>query len=259
LSRIVYTILIAAVLPVLSGCYGAKMVRGPINSEHAAISADSIRVDQRRILLELAALRRQLEEEREARLRNQAQTGVTLSELDESIRILISRSEDNAQRSTSRPMTYRPPTPLPTPTDTAAAAGDSARVDTMGSGEAAEEMYNAAYLDLTRGNYNLAKQGFQNYLVRYPSGVRVAEVHYYLGECYYSEDRYLEAVGAFQDVVRKFPESRLVPAAYLKSGYCYRQLEEQSLAEKALRTLIDKHPDTEEAKQARVALDELEG
>lgn len=256
MSRIVYAVVIAATLSVLSGCYGAKMVRGPINSEHAAVAADSIRVDQRRILLELARLRLQLEEEREARLRSQAQTGVTLSELEESIRILLSRLEDSAQRPTPQ-RTYTPP-PSTTPPDTAAAGGDTTAVGTAGPG-AADEMYRAAYLDLTRGNYDLAKQGFQNYLVRYPSGVHVAEVHYYLGECYYAQDRYLEAVGAFQDVVRKFPGSRLVPAAYLKSGYCYQQLEERSLAEKALRTLIEKHPDTEEAKQARAALAELEG
>jgi tol-pal system protein YbgF len=124
---------------------------------------------------------------------------------------------------------------------------------------AADEMYRAAYLDLTRGNYELATQGLQNYLVKYPTGAHVSEVHYYLGECYYARDRHLEAVSEFQYVVREFPASRLAPAAFLKSGYCYRELEERSLAEKAFRALIDQHPETEEAKQARAALDELEG
>lgn len=263
MSRIAIAILLAASVVGLSGCWGAKWIKGPINTEHAAMQADSIRADQRRILLELARMQRQFEEERDARLRSQAQTSTTLSELDESVRILTSRIEESTQR-TNVPGGYsRPTTRRVTPPPSAA---DTASTDTTRGGGglsdgpgAAEDMYRAAYLDLTRGNYTLAITGFQNYLVNYPSGVHIPEVHYYLGECYYSEERYLEAVGAFQDVIRKYPASRLVPAAYLKSGYCYRQLEERNLAEKAFRTLIEKHPDTEEAKQARAALAELEG
>jgi tol-pal system protein YbgF len=110
-------------------------------------------------------------------------------------------------------------------------------------------------MDLTRGNYALAIRGFQQYLVRFPTGAHQAEVHYYLAECYYAEDRYLESVAEFQYVVREFPDSRLVPAAYLKSGLCYLRLEERVLAEKSFNDLIEKFPDSEEAEQAR---DELE-
>jgi len=257
LTRFVSRIFVAAgAAALLSGCYGAKMVKGPINSEHAAMVADSIRFDQRTILLQLDRLQRQLEEERDARLRYQAETGTTLNEIDESIRVLVSRVEDNAQRFSTRPTRTMPP---PAPAATDSAATDSAAAAAGASADAADQMYRAAYLDLSRGNYDLAVQGFKNYLVRYPSGVHISEVHYYLGECYYARDRYLEAVSEFQWVVREFPESRLVPAAYLKSGYCYRQLEERGLAEKAFRSLIEKHPDTEEARQAKVALDQLGG
>ncbi len=114
-------------------------------------------------------------------------------------------------------------------------------------------------MDLTRGDYELAVQGFKNYLVRHPVGAHLPEVHYYLGECYYADDRYLEAVGEFQYVVREFPASRLVPAAYLKSGFCYNRLEEKNLAEKAFRELIEKHPDSEEAEQARDELKQFGG
>jgi tol-pal system protein YbgF len=129
----------------------------------------------------------------------------------------------------------------------------------MTDAQAADQLYRASYMDLTRGNYELAVQGFKNYLVRYPGGARLPEVHYYLGECYYAEERFLEAVGGFQYVVREFPESRLVPAAFLKSGLCYSQLEEKNLAERAYRELIEKFPDTEEAQQARDLLQQIGG
>ena len=52
---------------------------------------------------------------------------------------------------------------------------------------------------------------------------------------------------------------RLVPAAYLKSGHCYEWLDEKNLAEKTFRDLIAKHPNTEEAEQARAALKDMGG
>jgi len=59
--------------------------------------------------------------------------------------------------------------------------------------------------------------------------------------------------------VRDYPKARLAPAAYLKMGNAYAKLEERGLAQQAYRALIEKHPNTEEAKQARAALNELGG
>ena len=267
MNRVVntFSIAIAIAAVVLSaGCYGGKLVKMPINAEQSSIQADSIRAQQLRILRILDDLQRQIAEERESRVRYQAQSGVTLAELEESIRILANRLEDN-----SALLWNRGGTPGNQPSQPAAEI-DEARPDTtaadstalqlqMTDAQAADQLYRASYMDLTRGNYELAVQGFKNYLVRYPGGARLPEVHYYLGECYYAEERFLEAVGGFQYVVREFPESRLVPAAYLKAGLCYAQLEEKNLAERAYRELIEKFPDTEEAQQARDLLQQLGG
>lgn len=249
----------AAAAFMFAGCYGSKMVRGPINSEHAAAQADSIRADQQRLMRQIAELQQRLDDEREARLRSQAQTSVTLQELDESVRILISRIDDNAQRSSGGGVAPRRAAPPPAVIAQDTSAADSTTPPGLTGETAADNLYRAAYLDLTRGDYALAIQGFQNYLGRFPNGANLAEVQYYLGESYYATERYVEAVSAFNYVVREFTGSRLVPAAYLKSGQCYGFLDEKSLAAKAFNTLIDQHPNTEEAQQARTALAELEG
>jgi len=239
-------LLAAAAAVALSNCYGAKMVKGPINSEHAALAADTIRAEQRRLIEKIETLERKLVQESEERTSSQAQISVTLSELEEAVRVLSSRIEDSEQmmnRGGRGPSGSR-------------SAGGSATRDTV---DAADELYRAAYLDVTRGNYELAAQSFGDYLTRFPQGARVAESHYYLGECNYATERYLEAAGEFQRGVREFPASRLVPASYLKMGRAYTQLEERGLAEKAFRTLIEKHPTSEEAKQAQAALQELGG
>ena len=244
----------AAVIAValFSGCWGGKWVKGPINAEHASLQADSIRAETRELLARVTTLEQALAEERLASSRAQARMNATITELEESVRILISRLDDQAQMQSSR----RPP-PRQRVVEPNTAVADSSAVDRAGGTE--EELYRAAYLDVTRGNYDLAIRGFQNYLVRHPTGVYLSEVHYYLGECYYAKGQFLEADPEFRYVVERFPDSRLVPASYLKSGRCYQQLEEKNLAERAFQTLIEKHPDSVEAQQARAALDELEG
>jgi len=242
---------VAVAAAVFSGCYGAKFVKGPVNSDHAARVADTLRTEQRRILDRLAQLERQIASDSEERTSFQAQTSVTLSELDEAVRVLVSRVEDTEQMMNNRggrgSGTGSRPAPAVAPDSAAQAA------------QAAEEMYRGAYMDVTRGNYDLAAQAFQDYLNQFPNGPRVVECHYYLGECNYANERYLEAAAEFQRVVNDYPSDRLVPAAYLKMGRAYVQLEERGLAEKAYRALIEKHPTTEEAKQARSALADLGG
>lgn len=232
---------VAVTTAALSGCYGTKIFKGPIHTEHTAFAADTILAEQRRLTQKIEALEARLNQESDERTSSNAQLSVTLRELEEAVRILVSRMEDSGQSTNSggRGQTgSRPSTP----------PADGAEAD-----------YQAAYRDVTRGNYELAAQEFQDYLTTYPDSPRVAEAHFYLGEAQYATDRYLEAAGEYQKVVRDFPASRLAPAAYLKMGRSYVQLEERSLAEKAFRTLIERHPTSEEAKQAESALKQLGG
>lgn len=237
----------------LSGCWGAKWAKGPINAEQANLKADSIHAEQRRMADQLDRLERQLAAESEERTASQARIASTLTDLEETLRALSSRIEDNEQMQMNRGGRgsggSRPAVgTAPTTNDSATAAA-----------QAAEDQYRAAYMDVTRGNYDLAAPAFRDYLTKYPEGPRAAEAHYYLGECEYANERWLEAAGQFQQVVRDFPKARQVPAAYLKMGHSYNQLEERGLAQQAYRALIEKHPNSEEAKQARAALNELGG
>jgi tol-pal system protein YbgF len=236
-----FMVAVAAVL--LSSCYGTKIFKGPINSEHAALAADSIRADQRLILEKIAALEERMNRESDERTTSQAQMATSLRELEDAVRTLVSRVEDSEQMMNNG----------------GGGRDKGSRSSQPDPAAAADEAYRAAYLDFSRGNYELAAQEFQDYLTKFPDTPRIAEAHYYLGECHYANERYLEATGEFQRVTRDFPASRLAPAAYLKMGRAYVQLEERSLAEKAFRTLIEKHPDSEEAKQAQAALQELGG
>ena len=195
MRRTSHKILVAVVaVDALSNCYGAKLVKGPINSEHAALSADTIRAEQRRLIEKIETLERKLAQESEERTSSQAQLSVTLSELEEAVRVLSSRMEDNEQmmnRSGRGPSGSR-------------SAGGSATLDTV---DAADELYRAGYLDVTRGNYELAAQSFGDYLTRFPQGPRVAEAHYYLGTIALTSGKKAECVEHLEKYLSMKPAS----------------------------------------------------
>ena len=236
----------------MSGCWGAKWAKGPINAEKANLKADSLRVEQRRMAEQLDRLERQFAADAEERTAAQARIASTLTDLEETLRALSSRIEDSEQMQQNRGGRSSKSSGSSSSVGSKSAPADSAEL-------AAEDIYRAAYLDVTRGNYDLAAPAFRDYLAKNPDGARAAEAHYYLGECEYASERWLEAAGQFQQVVRDYPKARLAPAAYLKMGNAYAKLEERGLAQQAYRALIEKHPNTEEAKQARAALNELGG
>jgi tol-pal system protein YbgF len=238
----------------LSGCWGAKWAKGPINAEQANLKVDSLRAEQRHMAAQIDRLEKQMSAESDERTASQARMAATLSDLEETLRALASQIDDNEQLQLNRGGRDRTSGSRPA-VGTAPAKPDSSAM----AAQAAEDLYRAAYLDVTRGNYDLAAPALRDYLDKNPDGARAAEAHYYLGECEYANERWLEAAGQFQQVVRDFPKARQVPAAYLKMGHAYTELEERGLAQQAYRALIEKHPNSEEAKQARAALNELGG
>jgi len=253
LRRLRACLIVATLAPALmSGCWGAKWAKGPINAEKANLKADSLRVEQRRMAEQLDRLERQFAADSEERTAAQARIASTLTDLEETLRALSSRIEDSEQMQQNRGGRSSRSSGSSSSVGSKSAPADSSEL-------AAEDIYRAAYLDVTRGNYDLAAPAFRDYLAKNPDGARAAEAHYYLGECEYASERWLEAAGQFQQVVRDYPKARLAPAAYLKMGNAYAKLEERGLAQQAYRALIEKHPNTEEAKQARAALNELGG
>ncbi len=247
-------------LGLVSSCYSTKMM------EFTYQQLDTVKTTQKELLRRVDELSRLYQEDRDARLRTQAETTAALQDLRDALDALGYRVDDSAQmllqRSTPA-VTLPVPFARTAPADTAAGGVQGGAVGPGGPPPAANDeagkLFQASYMDLTLGNYDLAIQGFKNYLSRFPGAPSVSDAHYYLGECYFATSRYLEAVAEYQGVVKEYSKSRLVPACYLKAGYCYQKLEERELAEKSFRDLISLYPRSEEAEQARLELQGMGG
>lgn len=57
----------------------------------------------------------------------------------------------------------------------------------------ARKVYDAAYLDFVSKRYDLALQGFQEYLERHPRTERAHDAQYLIGEIYYAKGDFIRA------------------------------------------------------------------
>lgn len=117
-------------------------------------------------------------------------------------------------------------------------------------------LYDTAYLDITRGNYDLAVMGFGEFIKNYPQHSLADNAQYWIGEAYYAQNKFSQALSEFQKVVDQYPQQDKVPAALYKIGLCYQKMGKKTEAAEAFRKLITKYPKSNEAALAREQLKE---
>jgi tol-pal system protein YbgF len=237
---------------------------------------------------DLAGMNQRMQEATQKTLRSNADLTVQVQQLQEQIEALRAsldlttrRLQSISQELAAVRAMYQARVTMPTgPAGTdpdatahAAAAGDAATAtpgETAG-GEAGdapaapqqpamvspEQLYQSAYEDYMRGNYDLAVQGFSDYLKRWGSTDLADNAQYWIGECYDAQDRAEEALAAFSKVLEQHPASDKAAAAQLKKGLLYLKLGDQGQGVVHLQYVVFEHPSTEEAELAREKLRSL--
>jgi tol-pal system protein YbgF len=119
------------------------------------------------------------------------------------------------------------------------------------------QTYQAAYRDYQRGNFDLAIDGFRDFLSGSPTSDLADNAAYWIGESLFSQKKYREAIGQFDAVVNKYPKSDKVPGALLKKGYAYINVGEKAQGVVQLQYVLHEHPKSQEASLARQKLKQL--
>ncbi|WP_224983519.1 tol-pal system protein YbgF [Geomonas agri] len=114
-----------------------------------------------------------------------------------------------------------------------------------------EALYQQGQDALKAGQGAKAREYFASFLVQYPKHPLAANAQYWIGESYYQEKNYEQAVLEFQEVIKNYPGKEKAPAAMLKQGMAFRELGDNKSAAYILKKLVDEHPKSEEAKIAR--------
>jgi tol-pal system protein YbgF len=145
----------------------------------------------------------------------------------------------------------------PTMTDSAPGPDSGLRpVDTVGVAE--DQLYNTAYLDFTRGKYDVAISEFRRYLESFSQSDNADNAQYWIGECFYSLGKLDSAEAGFRQVMMAYPRGNKVPAAEYKLGLVYLAQDRKPEAKNQLRKVVKEYPGSNEAKLAQDRLRTLE-
>jgi tol-pal system protein YbgF len=222
---------------------------------------DSVRAEQRRLRSAVQRLTTLTEQSTESANRLRADVQLQLRQLAEQTQLLSDRLEDTGRRISNLPSKLRLTAPVVTApradTTMSASAVDSARNNFGRQLEEAQRLYDAAYQDLVKGQYQLAQQGFTQYLRILPESELADNAHYWIGECHYAQQQYEEAISVFQNVITKYQEGDKVPAAMLKLAYSQLALGKTAAGKENLEALIQRFPKTNEASLAQSRLQDL--
>jgi TolA-binding protein len=84
-----------------------------------------------------------------------------------------------------------------------------------------DKLYQIAYSDFTAGRFDLARDGFIDFIKRFPESPNADEATYYSAECWYGKKELEKAEAAYSGYIRTFREGRKVCSALYKLGLVF--------------------------------------
>jgi tol-pal system protein YbgF len=131
-----------------------------------------------------------------------------------------------------------------------------------------QDIYQAAYIDFSRGNYPLSIAGFREFVRRYPEHDLAGNAQYWIGEGYLALARSYanagqaekeaealnQAVQEFRKVLANYPRADKVSTALYKEALALIELKQPQQAAARLQYLVDNFPQAEETPLAKERL-----
>ena len=186
---------------------------------------------------------------------------------------------------TARPSTTGPSTAGPATATPSTAAPQIAVPSTSGSATGTEpqvtagarpstnplqpqDIYQASYIDFSKGSYALALAGFREFIRRFPDHPLAGNAQYWIGESHFSIARGYansgqtdkvapemeQAVQEFRKVLANYARSEKAPTALYKEALALLELKQPAVAEQRLEYLVSNFPQSEETPLARERL-----
>jgi tol-pal system protein YbgF len=147
-----------------------------------------------------------------------------------------------------------PAAPPPVDGDPEAPAAPLPAAPAVAAPPPARELYSQAYADYTRGNYDLAMQGYREYLRYYPDTDLSDNAQYWIGESLYAKKLFGEAVEAWDELLREYPSSDKLPDARFKRAMALERLGRRREALGEYRAVADRYPNSEAGRKAKERL-----
>jgi tol-pal system protein YbgF len=226
------------------GVHEVQSQLSALRSEIAALrlSQEDAAHDGSRARTELRALEARMESLAASVRDTRADLGRLQAEVDVANRSLRELRDDVARKPAPAPA--MPPPPVGTPPPRAGAA---------------DAAYQSAVALFQAREHGQAVLQFLDFLARYPGHPLGADAQYWIGEAYYVQRDFRQAMVEFRKVLDHAAAGGKVAEALLKIGLCQAALQQPGSARQTWQRLVREHPDSDAATRARPLLETAAG
>jgi tol-pal system protein YbgF len=121
------------------------------------------------------------------------------------------------------------------------------------------EFFALAQQQESSGERAVARELYEEFVKRWPSDPRAADAHFRLGELWYGDKRYREAILEYGKVAQDFPRSDKAPDALLRTGESMLALNLKADAKELFEEVQRRYPGTTAARRAKARAAEIGG
>jgi tol-pal system protein YbgF len=138
------------------------------------------------------------------------------------------------------------PLPLPPPVAPPSTAGLSPT-----------RLYETAQADYFAGQWSSAISGFEAFLRAFPRSEQADDAQLYIGETYFAQNQWSEAIAAYNQLIQSYAGTNSVPVAYYKRGLAQERLGQIDAARASWEAAAKSFPDSDAGRLAKQNLDRL--
>ena len=114
-----------------------------------------------------------------------------------------------------------------------------------------DKLYQIAYGDFTAGRFDLAANGFVDFIKQFPEAPLADDASYWLAECWHGKKDLEKAELAYSDYLRKYREGKKVCTALYKLGLVFESKKQPDKRKMVWQKLISACPSSSEANIAK--------
>lgn len=222
---------------IIAGCATRRQVA------EAQLSINQLQQQNRQLMVQVSKLDSLLSDQLEASKRLNAELKMSMNAIEERMMQVEQRLVDAGTQFNQAVTKIERTGPKPTSSDSTDTTRVAGQLDNL-------KLYNAAYGDVAKGNYDMAIKGFEEYLKQFPNTSLADNAVYWIGECYYIEKSYANAQKWYQRLLDEYPKSEHLASAKFKLGMSLYNQKYKTKAKQYFQDVIKDYPGTEEAGKA---------
>ena len=106
------------------------------------------------------------------------------------------------------------------------------------------ELYEKAYSSYQQGDFKNARKLFEEYIEKFPKGKWIGQAYFWIGESYFKEKKYEEAILSYQKLIELQGWHPLKPTAMFKQAQAFKALGDIEAYKILLKKVINQYPNS---------------